>query len=1522
MDLSDVVDLQELRYVVDFLKSIQCSVPRKLTEIISKWEGALSPASSAVATSDFDYPELRYPTPSSPSHLHDSEDSSTSSMVSFASAAEGCSTPISAMQDRGTQSRLTSPCPSSDCMQECPAIHLPGPHPHTTSSGDGQAFAIPEYNRVVAPSCDLGESANPDNSSLSQPAVPQEGLQPRVDGVRLGRGQGGAKDDNSPGSQKGKNYKRGSRKGSAVGGGAGFIAKQSLLGVANAHSMTLRRRKEGGALQAAGEVGPEGPGGEPDTCCRGGAKAAPKPKSRREPDEALLEQEFRPATLPQGVSSEPESPPLSEDAHHLVLELSFACHRFLDGSHSKNPDHPVMQLVRLLTHDDSSHLAAQANASLASSFAEDSLESLAMRCSIADQNIATNFFALMLNVIQLRCRVIRAAFERNQPKNTVLKEIKYKGRCVKTLSEYVLDGAKFCLLAGGASIFILVFVAAANLQSTMRLLTHDTILRVYWLLRSPNPNHVLGKLVIQDIIPAVRELQRICRVKFSTVFNETLLFAKGVPPFTEAGDLTRSDEFFDNITFNAILKPRHKGHWLPCLQGNDIPVTETPFHIVNKAILSANSLSLQTCVPVYCDHTMELDSPLTPVEEEHYGGFPFEAGAEHSQAPGRKAQTFIIDTNFDPELEENRSAYLTKRGDKDFCFNITERERYLAGKAEEPSSLDDLRKKLQGQLAEGFKELGAYVNVTQDCANGTRIRVNDKNGDVIMFSFPDLPEDKRGRLMLALKAIFPDEVKYTDSEKEGAGFSFPARQFHFWNVYATHGSQYPDGVEPAVSLKNKASKKGKSNSSTCMPRASVEILQNSNRYRLLRECLADIFDWLRAVLKEALPEEFEIISGYADVLPADGFSPVYPFSGFVLNLNVCTKMHRDARDLRLCVVMALSDANCKGGDICFKEPGIRLQMRCGDVVVFPSSQLTHFNRHFKGERASLVFHTDSNGQVWVESFNHWGGSASKATNASKAPRSAGKSKTTGGGRPVLPPAATPSITSLPGISAAAMSVYRMIHAQLEAQKKAAKEAEDMMIRTRNRELLEADDGSGEEEADDAGTSSRKRKKTTAPVVALSDDEEELAAGLQSVRAAALGQNQDREVEREELQNELGSDEELAVRSRGEDDDDLPAELEGVDVDDIDIDMDLGSRDGELSNEIGVDQGSEGHSASAPTSRSKSKTPCPKTPSSSNAHTSKVVEKDFTPRTLRLALAAKGHVRTRTIYEEPFPRNNKISRINFAWKTIKESAIASDDSEVRSAFTRAKQDVSLKSKLMKFTLYGRTGLISSIISKARDKVRAFYGLSGDPDVVKKDVEWLLKDSHFVYGGIDLKGREVDAMQPFGCQLIVDIIEAQWFPSTSRSKLDLETTNRIYEKRDLPLNVLLLSVTAIEHGLKEWSANGRKACQITFSEDTAKQSYERHLGHWRYFEAQMKAWPTWFKRKTLGQILANHSNFDINAEENDFAGLDFAALDGLAGYIAEEEEALEDVQVGGGQSVPELSEAERGDTTTGSEAPLIV
>ncbi|KAF8900408.1 hypothetical protein CPB84DRAFT_1747416, partial [Gymnopilus junonius] len=60
------------------------------------------------------------------------------------------------------------------------------------------------------------------------------------------------------------------------------------------------------------------------------------------------------------------------------------------------------------------------------------------------------------------------------------------------------------------------------------------------------------------------------------------------------------------------------------------------------------------------------------------------------------------------------------------------------------------------------------------------------------------------------------------------------------------------------------------------------------------------------------------------------------------------------------------------------------------------------------------------------------------------------------------------------------------------------------------------------------------------------------------------------------------------------------------------------------------------------------------------------------------------------------------------------------------------------------------------------------------------------------------------------------------------------------------------------------------------------YERHLRHWRFFESQMKAWPAWWHRTVLEQIIANHSNFDINAGENDFVRLDFSELDKLAGH----------------------------------------
>jgi len=118
-----------------------------------------------------------------------------------------------------------------------------------------------------------------------------------------------------------------------------------------------------------------------------------------------------------------------------------------------------------------------------------------------------------------------------------------------------------------------------------------------------------------------------------------------------------------------------------------------------------------------------------------------------------------------------------------------------------------------------------------------------------------------------------------------------------------------------------------------------------------------------------LPEEYTILGLYASVLPAGDQSPTFPFAGYVVNINVCTTIHRDRMDKLLCLVLALQD--CEGGDLGIMEAGVCIQLRSGDMVLFRSHKFSHFNMHYKGRRASIVFHSDSAGSHWADSRNGW-----------------------------------------------------------------------------------------------------------------------------------------------------------------------------------------------------------------------------------------------------------------------------------------------------------------------------------------------------------------------------------------------------------------------------------------------------------------------------------------------------------------------------------------------------------------------
>ena len=107
-------------------------------------------------------------------------------------------------------------------------------------------------------------------------------------------------------------------------------------------------------------------------------------------------------------------------------------------------------------------------------------------------------------------------------------------------------------------------------------------------------------------------------------------------------------------------------------------------------------------------------------------------------------------------------------------------------------------------------------------------------------------------------------------------------------------------------------------------------------------------------MEQLLPENVAELKIALEVLPCSHTSPVYPFSGYVVNLNVSTRAHRDLQDKKICLIIVISSEDCIGGELCLVEPGLVLRLRNGDAIVFASATLTHFNTHYIGRRVSLV----------------------------------------------------------------------------------------------------------------------------------------------------------------------------------------------------------------------------------------------------------------------------------------------------------------------------------------------------------------------------------------------------------------------------------------------------------------------------------------------------------------------------------------------------------------------------------------
>jgi len=122
-------------------------------------------------------------------------------------------------------------------------------------------------------------------------------------------------------------------------------------------------------------------------------------------------------------------------------------------------------------------------------------------------------------------------------------------------------------------------------------------------------------------------------------------------------------------------------------------------------------------------------------------------------------------------------------------------------------------------------------------------------------------------------------------------------------------------------------------------------------------------------MHQLLPDLSDKLQEYVDSLPDQEVVPMEPFASVVININACTAFHRDWNDWIICGVLPIAD--CVRGATVLHQYGVAIHGRSGDFLLFRSADTNHYNDHYVGRRASLVFHTDSAAKDWIKNCNGW-----------------------------------------------------------------------------------------------------------------------------------------------------------------------------------------------------------------------------------------------------------------------------------------------------------------------------------------------------------------------------------------------------------------------------------------------------------------------------------------------------------------------------------------------------------------------
>ncbi|KAF6743154.1 hypothetical protein DFP72DRAFT_1101957 [Ephemerocybe angulata] len=526
---------------------------------------------------------------------------------------------------------------------------------------------------------------------------------------------------------------------------------------------------------------------------------------------------------------------------------------------------------------------------------------------------------------------------------------------VPLLQRYYYDGTVVAMMAAAGSMYLVIVMACCRVRQDIRALNGEFFGRIARELRAPHRNSPFYRVIVTQIIPGIAHLMKVAPLTMSRLAPNAFMVAEGKLDI-DCTDMEESDTFFKNFALNDHLNPRDKVIWAPAMVPNLISQQwrlETINSLLSRPVLPQGPISsvpilsstptppsrlpsrLPTPPPALPQSPMVPPNPPTPpptlpqsppapLSPDAIAAMRAVSSLDYTYSTSLVDQdAHIIKTDFSYELNETPGYSKT---DEKLRWEYTQRERKSTEKAVEAEDIQALETLLTEQLASGKrKNRDQWVEMDTDILQGRMLRIDDKDGDALLSILPPIPQELVDDFFDALKIIFPD-FKETDSKAAGKNHLFPAVHCDIYGRYSNRG----DGV-PSHAAPSSMQKENKKVLNTCqaLPRTSQEWNKHSELFLAVQKAGAPIFDHIRNKIHELFPGNFEILSQFIDRLPCNFLSPVDPFAGFVLNLNVATRIHRDRGDSDICLVLVFSDAEKRSdqvqwqdGALCFQELGL------------------------------------------------------------------------------------------------------------------------------------------------------------------------------------------------------------------------------------------------------------------------------------------------------------------------------------------------------------------------------------------------------------------------------------------------------------------------------------------------------------------------------------------------------------------------------------------------------------------------